>query len=93
MKGRHTSLDKHLVHSVKWIENIPQVTKVVLGLSENCRHKYPPGYIRYKKDVAGGIKINGYSGNGIIDIYLKIEPIIAREQVKEIIADRFNNQI
>ena len=89
MRGRHTSLDKHLKPSVHWIESIPEVTKVVLGFSENCRHKYSPGCIRFKQDVAGGIKVNAYSGNGVIDIYIKIEPITAREKIKEMIAERF----
>lgn len=93
MRGRHTSLDKHLKHSVLWLENIPEVTKIVLGFSENCRHKYAPGCIKFKKNVAGGIKVNGYSGNGVIDMYIKIEPITAREQVKNTIANRFSNQI
>ena len=90
MRGKHTSLDKHLKLSVGWIETIPEVTKVVLGFSESCRHKYAPGCIRCKQNVAGGIKVNGYSGNGVIDMYLKIEPISARDYVKEIITKRFN---
>ena len=89
MRGRHTSLDKHLKLSISWIESIPEVTKVVLGFSESCRHKYSPGFVRFKQNVAGGIKINGYSGNGVIDIYIKIEPIEMREYVKELIAARF----
>ena len=89
MRGRHTSLDKSLKNSIAWIENIPEITKVVLGFSENCRHKYPPGFIRFKRNVAGGIKVNGYSGNGVIDLFLKIEPISAREEVKSFIEERF----
>jgi hypothetical protein len=89
MRGRHTSLDKHLKPSVSWLESIPEITKIVLGFSENCRHKYAPGYIKFKQNVAGGIKVNGYSGNGVIDMYIKIDPISAREQVKDLIATRF----
>lgn len=89
MRGRHTSLDKNLKQSISWIESLPEITKVVLGFSENCRHKYPPGYLKFKQNVAGGIKINGYSGNGVVDIYLKIEPINAREQIKIVLAKRW----
>lgn len=89
MKGRHKSLDKHLRSNILWVENLPGVQKVVLGISEACRHKYPPGHIRFKMDVDGGIKINGYSGKGVMDIFIKIEPITMREQVKTEIAERF----
>jgi hypothetical protein len=89
MKGRHTSLDKHLKKHILWVEEIPGVQKVVLGFSEACRHKYPPGHIRFKSDVDGGIKVNGYSGKGVIDIFIKIDPISQREQIKAMIAERF----
>jgi len=89
MKGRHTTLDKHLKNHILWVENIPGVQKVVLGISESCRHKYPPGHIRFKSDVDGGIKVNGYSGKGITDIFIKIDPISEREAVKAMIAKRF----
>jgi hypothetical protein len=38
----------------------------------------------------GGIKVNGYSGNGVIDIFLKISPIEKRESIKLEILDRFS---
>ncbi len=89
MKGRHTSTDKHLKNNILWIENLPAVQKVVLSISEACRHKYPPGHIRFKSDVDGGIKVNGYSGTGVIDIFIKIDPITERDAVKKAIGERF----
>lgn len=89
LQGRHTSLDKHAKRSILWIESIPAVKKVVLGFSESCRHKYSPGHIRFKSNVAGGIKVNSYSGNGVTDIFIKIDPIAQREHVKQMIEDRF----
>ena len=93
MKGRHTSSDKHLKNHILWIENLVGVQKVVLGISEACRHKYPPGHIRFKMDVDGGIKVNGYSGKGITDIYIRIDPIEKREAVKLKISERFKTNI
>lgn len=89
MKGRHKTVDKHLKNNIWWVENIAGVQKVVLGISEACRHKYPAGHIRFKMDVDGGIKVNGYSGKGVTDIFIKIHPIERRETVKALIADRF----
>lgn len=89
MKGHHTSVDKHLKSNILLLEQVPGVKKVVLGISEACRHKYPPGHIRFKMDVDGGIKITGYSGTGVIDIFIKIDPISARDEIKTKIAERF----
>jgi|GEM_PF-1082086 hypothetical protein len=89
LQGRHKSLDKEVKLSVRWLEAIPQVTKVILGFSESCRHKYPPGFIKFKLDVPGGIKVNGYSGNGVTDMFVRITPANARAIVKELISARF----
>ena len=73
MKGRHTSLDKHLKKNILWIEEVP-------------------GHIRFKMDVEGGIKVTGYSGTGVIDIFIKIAPISARNEVKTKIAERYKSK-
>lgn len=87
--GRHQTLDKHVKQNVAWIKTLPGVAKVIIGISESCRHKYPPGHIRFKMDVDGGIKLNAYSGNGVTDLFVKIDPILAREHIKALIAARF----
>lgn len=89
MKGRHTTLDKHLKANVEWIENLEGVQKVVLGISEACRHKYPPGHIKIKMDMEGGITINCYSGKGITNAFIKINPITLREHIKLLISEKF----
>lgn len=89
--GKHKSMDKDLKRSIRWLEGIPFVTKVVLGFSECCRHKYPPGALRFKLDVAGGIKINGYSGKGVTDIFIKIDPICHREELKALLLKKFKS--
>ncbi len=93
MKARHKTLDKHLKSNVLWIEELHGVQKVVLGISEACRHKYSPGHIRFKQDVEGGIKVTGYSGKGVIDIFIRIDPIEERDHIKYKIAERFNEKI
>jgi hypothetical protein len=73
--GKHTSMDKELKRSINRLEDYKCVAKIVLGITESCRHAYAPGTLRYKMDAPGGIKINGYTGKGVVDIYVKIEPI------------------
>ncbi len=87
--SRHQTLDKHVKLNINWIKTLPAVSKIVIGFSEACRHKYPPGHIRFKLDVDGGIKINAYSGKGVTDIFIKIDPISERENVKANILKRF----
>ena len=89
MHGRHKSLDKNLKKSIKWIYKQKSVTKVILGFSENCRHKYSPGYIKFKHNVKKGMKVNGYSGKGITDIFIKIDPVSQRSFVKNRISQHF----
>lgn len=83
MHGRHKSLDKNLKRSIKWICSQKSVSKIILGFSESCRHKYPPGYIKFKYNVKKGIKVNGYSGKGITDIFIKLDPICDRDNLKK----------
>lgn len=87
--GKHQSLDKHVRKNIEWVQSLSCVSKIVIGISESCRHKYPPGHLRFKMDVDGGIKINSYSGNGVTDIFIKIDPISERETVKQAIQKRF----
>lgn len=89
LQGRHKTLDKHVKRSVAWLETIPSVTKVVLGFSENCRHRYAPGHLRFKQNARGGFKMNAYSGTGVTDIFVKIDPLVDRDNVKQLILNKF----
>lgn len=89
MRGRHQSLDKDLKRSIRWLESVYGVKKIVIGISESCRHKYAPGHLRFKLDVEGGFKINGYSGNGVVDLFIKIDPLTERETVKSKIESHY----
>lgn len=71
--GKHTSLDKELRHGVKWLTEQPEVKRVILGIFEPARTKFPKGHFRFQRDVVGGILLNGYGGNGVMRITLIIE--------------------
>ena len=87
--GRHKSLDTHVKKNIDWVKTLAHVSKIVIGISESCQHKYPPGHLRFKMDVLGGIKINAYSGNGVTDLFIKIDPITERDTVKKQLHKRF----
>ena len=42
-------------------------------------------------NVRGGFKINAYSGRGVTDIFIKVDPITDRDLVKSMIAARFGD--
>lgn len=90
MKGKHKTLEKDLKRSVLWLEKQPGVNKVILGFSECCRHKYPPGHIRCKKISSGGITANGYSGTGVTDLFIRITPATAIASIQAIILKKFS---
>ena len=89
-KGKHKTLDKKLELSVQWLQKFECVKKVIINRTEGCRHAYAAGHMRVKSDVEGGIKINGYGGRGVTDLFVRIEPIKDRDRLKNHIEDKFN---
>jgi len=87
-RGRHKSAGNDLDRSIRWLESQDIVKKVILGFTESCRHKYSPGHLRFKSDVSGGIKVNGYSGNGVVDLFIRAESEDI-EKIKEKITEKF----
>jgi len=71
-RGRHTSLDKSLKTEIRWLESHEIVERLIIGRSEACRHAYPPGHIKVQGEVKGGIRVNGYSGFGVTQIFIKV---------------------
>jgi len=71
-RGRHTSLDKSLKTEIQWLEAHDIVERLIIGRSETCRHAYPPGHLKIQGEVQGGFRINGYSGFGVTQIFIKV---------------------
>ena len=90
-RGKHRSATSDLDLSLKWLESVDSVKKVVLGKTENCRHRYPPGHLRFKHESEGGFKINGYSGNGVIDIFVRCDEN-SRDEILEKIQSRYGRK-
>ena len=87
-RGRHTSAGKDLERSIRWLERRSDVQKVVLSLAEACRTQYHPGHLRYTRDAPGGIKLVGHTGNGIINMFVRVEDE-HRELLLAAIIDKF----
>ncbi len=87
-RTKHTSACNDLDRSLRWIEGLPIVNKIILGFTENCRHRYTPGHVRVQMDCRGGVKAIGYSGNGIINFFIRVEPDHL-ETLKKEITERF----
>ena len=86
--GRHQTLSKNLRRSVDWLENRPGVKKVVLGLAEACRHRRSPGDLKVRRATDAGLHLNGYSGTGVIKLFLVCDAD-RRDDLRRAIADRW----
>ncbi len=81
-RGVHTSVPKELKNAIQALEKRKDVNRIILGPSESARHRYAPGHIRYAMDIPGGIKARGYTGGGVIEIFIYC---VDREAIKEAI--------
>jgi hypothetical protein len=88
--GKHKTIRTELKQSIGWLESLSEVSRVILGLTDNCRHKYAPGVLRYRRDVDGGFLVNGYHGNGVTGICVIVEEGKA-EEVRKLIEERFGD--
>lgn len=84
--GQHQSLCKDGDRSRRWLAAFPCVTKIILGRSEACRHRFAPGTIRLSAQVDAGFKIKIYGGTGVTDGYLYVvsdKRAYIREQIEK----------
>jgi hypothetical protein len=81
--GKHTSTDKSLKGPVNRLLAQKGVDRVVLGPYHNCRHRFPVGSLRFQADTDTGIKVKGYCGDGIRDLFVYlVDPVGLRESIK-----------
>lgn len=73
-KGRHTSVDKSARPLFRWLEAQPEVERLVLGVTENCRHSYPPGHLKLQGSVPGGLRFSAYLDGGVMRLFIRIQP-------------------
>ena len=68
--GKHRSLDKSSKHTVERLLRLPFVDKVVLGISNACRHRYAPGAVRFQGRENVGVRVTLFSGKGSTVAYI-----------------------
>lgn len=90
LQGRHKSLDKDAKKSIRWLESQPMVKKVILGISEACRHKYAPGDLRIKSIQEGGLYLNSYSGIGVTNVFVGVTEVELIPELINIIKQKFD---
>jgi len=91
-RGKHTSVDKELKKSIKWLEGLDCVKKVVFSSCESCRHSFKPGTIRYSRDESAGVKLIGHGGTGIMNIFVKVEDE-NKEAFLELLKSKFKENL
>ena len=87
--GRHRSVEKKLKESIKWLDSLSEVDKIILGMTENARHKFKPGSLRAKEKFGSGIFLNGYTGRGVVEIFVQTSDA---ESLKNKIQKRFDTK-
>ena len=81
-RGKHKSAGSALDRRLRKLAVHTIVSKIILGATFNCRHSYAPGHIKLQMLTDAGMKINGYDGNGVIQIHVYCE-----EKDKEAVRD------
>lgn len=72
--GKHSSVDRDLKRSLKKLLRQTGVVKVVLGPFHNCRHNSTVGSLLFQADIDAGIKIKGFCGDGVRDLFVYVKP-------------------
>jgi hypothetical protein len=87
-RGQHKSLCKDGERAARWIESFECVSKLILGRSEACRHKYAPGTLRITSSIAAGFNVKIYGGKGITDGFVYVPPE-CKETIKSAVVKKF----
>ena len=82
-KTAHWSLGKELKPFVKKLNQHGNVIKKVhMGRAENARHKFSPGTVICKNILDNNtLEFVGYSGNGLVKIYVILLANVDRRKV------------
>ena len=69
--GRHKSLPSEIKRSLA--QCVHKNTKIVITDICSCRHRFASGSLKITHIDGLGVKIRGYFGSGIVNLYLKFD--------------------
>lgn len=84
-RGKHKSVEASLDRRLRRLASNPLIKKIILGASDNARHKFSPGTLRIQREEPNGFKVNGYSGRGVTEMYVYCDEI-HKQQVRDLIS-------
>ena len=77
--GRHKSIPRAIKRAVKNIQSHAEVKRVILGTFHPCRHKHTVGSLEFREEVGQGMKLYGYCGGGICNVFVYLRDLSRRE--------------
>lgn len=82
--GRHQTIHSDLRPAIEFVRSIPEVDRVIVGVSRGGRHNGVPGSIRTQTISATGLKIIGWSDQGASEFFIVTsQPEVVRAKIDE----------
>lgn len=87
--GKHTHIPEGLRDSIEDLASQEYISRVILGKFSPCGNKFQKGHLKYQMDTQSGIKINGYTPSGVLEIFATIYPVDKRQKVIDYISQNY----
>ncbi len=88
-RGRRKWMGKDLRLSVSWLERLRGIKKVILAQYKPYHHNCPSGYLVIKNNTESGFRLRGFAGDGFRDIFIVLDDLDFRDEIKQAIEKRF----
>lgn len=82
--GRHQTIHSDLRPAIEFVRSIPEVDRVIVGVSRGGRHNGVPGAIRAQTVSTTGLKLIGWSDQGASEFFVVTShPDVVRAKIEE----------
>jgi hypothetical protein len=71
-RGKHRSSCKDGERTLRWLESLPEVEKVILNHTRGCSHRFPPGHLRFQQAKQGGLTASLHVSYGVTNLFIGI---------------------
>ena len=86
--GKHKHIHKDLRKKLNWICQQEGVKRIILGNTQRCSHPYPESFLKIQEISVDSVALKGFSGQGITEIFVKIETEEAGQNIANKIVER-----